>query len=259
MPKAGKARTPQAIPAEANAHGQRVVGLFGNIAGVYDLLNRVFSLGIDALWRKQLAEACRPAIQAALVDGAGSAAPVVILDLAAGTLEVTKSLATRYPAATIVAADFCLPMLRVGQKKRALRKATVLPVVGNALCLPLPDASIRAITVAFGLRNFRPREKALQEAFRVLQPGGMVCVLEFGSARDRILFGLYNWYLANVLPLVGRLASKDKEAYQYLADTILAFPSAGELCREFEAAGFAQVGFTRHTGGIVCIHSGRKV
>ena len=237
----------------ARAHGQRVVGLFGNIAGVYDLLNRVFSLGIDALWRKQLADACRPALQTASVEG-----PVTILDLAAGTLEVTKELAVRYPAATIVAADFCLPMLRVGQKKKALRKAKVLPVVGNALGLPLPDSSIRAITVAFGLRNFKPREEALQEAYRVLQPGGILCVLEFGSARDRILFGLYNWYLANVLPFAGRLVSKDKEAYQYLADTILAFPSAGELCREFEATGFAQVGFTRHTGGIVCIHSGRK-
>ena len=237
---------------EARAHGQKVAGLFGNIAGVYDLMNRIFSLGIDALWRKKLAEACRPA----LAMGAG---PKVVLDLAAGTLEVTRELVARYPGAAVLAVDFCAPMLRVGQRKKALQGALVYPVVGNALCLPLPESSVCAITVAFGLRNFRPRQEALKEAWRVLQPGGMLCVLEFGSARDRILFGLYNWYLANVLPLVGRLASKDREAYQYLADTIVAFPSAEELCREFEGAGFTQVGFSRYTGGIVCIHSGRKV
>ena len=257
MPDLGKASGTDVsgtdIPADASVHGQKVAGLFGNIAGVYDLLNRVFSLGIDALWRKKLAEACRPAMQ-----GASGAAPVVILDLAAGTLEVTKELVVRYPDATILATDFCLPMLKVGQNKKPLRGARVLPVVGNALSLPLADSSVRAITVAFGLRNFKPRGMALKEAFRVLQPGGMVCVLEFGSARDKILFGLYNWYLARVLPLVGRLASRDKEAYQYLADTIQAFPSADELCREFEDAGFVQVGFTRYTGGIVCIHCGRK-
>lgn len=236
----------------AAVHAQKVAGLFSGIAGVYDGLNRVFSLGIDALWRKALAEACRPAVLKFRGD-------TPLVDLAAGTLEVTKELVARYPGNPVLAVDFCLPMLQQGRYKKALQGAKVTPVVGSALALPLPDSSVGAITVAFGLRNFKPRSVALAEAYRVLKPGGLVSVLEFGSARDKILFGLYNWYLTTILPWVGRVVSKEEGAYQYLADTIVAFPSADELCTEFEAAGFQQVRYQRHTGGIVCIHCGTKV
>jgi len=254
MEKNSRGQGPEEPCAEPSAiapdtgHARRVQGLFTSIAGIYDIMNRIFSLGFDALWRKSLADAVLPAT---------AHADAVILDLAAGTLEVTVELVRRHPESRILAADFCPTMLSAGRKKIALYPNISL-LAGDACALPLPDSSIDAITVAFGLRNFKPRSLALAEAARVLKPGGMLAVLEFGSARDRILFGVYNWYLARVMPLIGRLVSKDKGAYQYLAETIAAFPSAEELAEEFAAAGFSDSVFSRYTAGIVCIHTGRK-
>lgn len=224
--------------------------LFSRIAGVYDLFNRVLSFGFDALWRKRLAGAVLPFPP----KGTGR-----VLDMAAGTLEVSVELARRYPERSVLALDFCRPMLLRGVPKIAgLRNRNVFPLVGDGRRLPLPDQSVDAVTIAFGLRNIRPREEAYAEALRVLTPGGRFCVLEFGSAEDRILFGLYNFYLAYVLPLAGRLLSREQGAYQYLADTIAAYPSALSLAQEMRTAGFARVDFQKYTAGIVCLHVGIK-
>ena len=236
-------------PAEGQ-HAKRVTQLFSHIANVYDIMNRVFSLGLDAYWRKKLARSVAPL----------SCYPKpVVLDLAAGTLEVTVELAKRYPFAKYLCMDFCLPMLRKGAPK-----LTQFPLVAHQLAvadgrlLPLPTASVEVITLAFGLRNMQPRKAALQEAFRVLKPGGKLCILEFGSARDKIMLGIYNVYLAYILPFVGRLVSQNKEAYQHLADSISLFPSAKELAKEMTDAGFVFVEYERLTFGIVCLHVGRK-
>lgn len=236
------------IPPKADA--KAVQGLFARIAGVYDLLNHVLSFGLDILWRKRLVDAVLP------FPPKGSAR---ILDLAAGTLDVSVELAKRHPRRTVLATDFCLPMLQKGLPKLKDSKfGRVYPLVGDGKALPLPDESVDAITMAFGLRNIRPRAEAYAEALRVLVPGGRLCVLEFGSAHDRIWFGLYNFYLAYVLPLVGRLVSKDKGAYRYLAETVAAYPAAAELAREMREAGFVSVSYRRYTGGIVWLHTGEK-
>lgn len=246
------------LPEDVKARDSRnVQGIFTRIAGVYDLLNRVFSFGFDALWRKRLAEAVRP------FPPRGSAR---ILDLAAGTMEVSLMLARRYPHRNVLALDFCRPMLLKGLPKiqktpafgRARKRGRILPLVGDGRRLPLPDNSMDAVTVAFGLRNIRPREEAYAEVLRVLVPGGKFCVLEFGSVRDRILFGLYNAYLAHILPFIGKLVSRDKGAYQYLADTIAAYPAASELAGEMRRAGFVEVRYRFFTAGIVCLHIGEK-
>lgn len=232
---------------DKRCHARRVTGLFSHIAGMYDAYNRVFSLGFDSLWRKRLVECVGPVAQQ---EGA------VILDLAAGTLEVTKKLTCCYPSARIIAADFCASMLVQGvDKVKDQQGQTVLPLVADALAIPLPSGSVDGVTVAFGVRNFRPREQALKECSRVLRPGGRLCILEFGSAQDKILFGVYNWYLRHVLPFFGRLFSKDADAYQYLADSIVAFPSADTLAEECRQAGFAKVRHQKYTAGIVRIHS----
>lgn len=237
-------------PSSGGSDARSVQNIFSRIAGVYDLLNRVLSFGLDALWRKQLINAVAP------FPPKGKAR---ILDLAAGTLEVSVGLARKYPYRSILAVDFCRPMLERGVAKLAGPcKRRVYPLVGDGRHLPLPDCSVDAVTIAFGLRNIRPREEAYAEALRVLVPGGRLCVLEFGSARDRIWFGLYNLYLAYFLPLAGRLLSRDKGAYQYLADTVAAYPSAAELAGEMRAAGFGSVTYRRFTGGIVWLHTGEK-
>lgn len=231
---------------DKRCHARKVTGLFSHIAGMYDAYNRVFSLGFDALWRNRLVELVEPV---ATREGA------VLLDLAAGTLEVTKKLSKKYPHARILAADFCPSMVEAGMGKvEEERGRTVLPLVADALALPLADASVDGLTVAFGVRNFKPRETALEECCRVLKPGGRLCILEFGSAQDKILFGLYNWYLRYVLPFFGKLLSKDEDAYQYLADSIVAFPSADSLAEECRKAGFAKVRHQKYTAGIVRIH-----
>jgi demethylmenaquinone methyltransferase/2-methoxy-6-polyprenyl-1,4-benzoquinol methylase len=233
-----------------SADAPAVRGIFSRIAGVYDLLNTLFSFGLDALWRKRLVDAVTP------FPPKGKA---VLLDLAAGTLEVSLGLARRFPHRRVLAVDFCRPMLQKGLPKlQKLRSANVFPLVGDGRSLPLPDNSVDAVTIAFGLRNIRPREAAYAEALRVLAPGGRLCVLEFGSAHDRILFGLYNIYLAYVLPLLGRLVSRDKGAYRYLAETVRAYPAAAVLADEMRRAGFVSVSYRRFTGGIVWLHVGSK-
>ncbi len=237
-------------PISPNADATSVQGLFARIAGVYDLLNRVLSFGFDALWRKRLVESVLPLPPDCTFK---------MLDLAAGTLEVSLGLARRLPRQSVLAMDFCAPMLQKGLSKlRDPRYARVYPLVGDGRRLPLPDNCVDVITIAFGLRNIRPREALYAEALRVLVPGGRLCVLEFGSAQDRILFGLYNLYLAYVLPFVGRLFSRDKGAYRYLADTVAAYPSAAALADEMRGAGFLRARYTRHTGGIVWLHTGEK-
>jgi len=232
------------------ADGRVVQSLFSQIAGVYDGLNRALSFGLDAYWRRRLAEAVLPFPN----KGTGR-----ILDLAAGTLEVSVALAKRYPDKSILALDFCRPMLAKGLPK--LKKSpnrNVYPLAADGRSLPLADDAVDAITIAFGLRNIRPREAVYAEALRILVPGGRFCVLEFGSAEDRILFGLYNFYLAHMLPLAGRLISRNKGAYRYLADTVAAYPAAATLAGEMCRAGFVNVRYDRHTAGIVWLHTGEK-
>ncbi len=233
----------------AKGHARQVQKLFSRIAGVYDLLNHVLSLGLDILWRKRLTKAIGPFP----AQGTG-----VLLDLAAGTMDVSVELGERWPHRTILAVDFCPPMLRKGRPKLKKSKARIYPLAGDGRSLPLRDNSVDAVTIAFGLRNIRPRREAYAEMLRVLTPGGRLCVLEFGSAHDRILFGLYNWYLMKVLPCIGSLISRDKGAYRYLAETVQTFPSADALAAEMEEAGFARVRHTAYTAGIVCLHIGQK-
>ena len=167
-----------------SAHDAAVAGMFGRIAGMYDAGNRILSCGIDIYWRRVLADTVRlgPTRR--------------VLDLAAGTLDVALAVRRRWPEATVPALDFCPPMLRRGLPKLARRaERLIFPVAADAKRLPLPDASVDCVTMAFGIRNITPRSEAFSEMLRVLVPGGRACILEFGSGRERIWGGLYNWYL----------------------------------------------------------------
>ncbi len=247
--------SPVKHPEQADGNG--VNSLFSRIAPVYDCFNRVFSFGLDALWRKRLA--------ASVLDGHADTVErteepdglgPVILDLAAGTLEASLAIKRKNSRAVVLAVDFCRDMLERGLRKLAARNVSgILPVTGDAYFLPLPDASVDGITLAFGLRNMPDRGKVFSEAMRVLKPGARLCVLEFGSAKDRIMFGLYNAYLKFLLPAGGRLLSRDKTAYRHLSDSIQAFPPADALCAEMRLAGFKNVAYTRMTAGIVFLYT----
>ncbi len=232
-------------------HGRRVSGMFGRIAPWYDLLNHVLSLGQDIYWRNQLVRLVRQ-------PAGRESAPLVVLDLAAGTLDVALELRRQHPTARILAMDFSLPMLQRGRQKALRHKAGVETVLADGKHLPLPDASVDCITIAFGIRNILPREAAFAEALRVLRPGGRLCILEFGTGQSRIWRGIYNLYLERLLPLLGRLVSGDPAAYRYLAETIKRFPPAPALAQELLQAGFHGAFFRPLLSGIVYLHVGVK-
>ena len=226
-------------------HGRKVERLFSRITRWYDFLNHLLSFGVDIYWRYRLVR---------LIKGKES---LQVLDLAAGTLDVAREIHRQHPQALVTAADFCLPMLKRGTRK--LRPMTpVHPVCADGLSLPFRDESFDAVTIAFGIRNILPRSSAMAEILRVLSPGGTLCILEFGSAKKRILKGVYNLYLKVILPVVGRLVSNDKNAYRYLAESILAFPDEEALGQELLGSGFERVAYLPLTAGIVYLHVAQK-
>ncbi len=140
----------------------------------------------------------------------------------------------------------------------AYAQSRIAPVAGDGLRLPLRDGCVDAVTVSFGLRNMSPRKDAIAEAYRVLNPGGVFHILEFGSAQGQLWGGLYNLYLTKPLPYLGGLVTGDKEAYGYLARTVRDFPAASVLTAELVAAGFREVAADKLWGGIVYLHTGKK-
>lgn len=229
-------------------HGRKVSDMFGRIAGWYDFLNHFLSLGQDIYWRYRLVRAAKPA-----TDGC-------VLDLAAGTLDVSVELLRQYPGIHVAALDFSLPMLCEGKRKKLVkgRENSIFPVQADGRALPLADASMDAATIAFGIRNIMPRQEAWAEFLRVLKPGGRLCVLEFGTGSRRVWKGLYNFYLDKVLPGVGKIVSGDDGAYRYLADTIRAFPDERSLALEMSEAGFGRIYHVPMMSGIVYLHVAEK-
>lgn len=221
--------------------------MFGRIARPYDFLNHALSMGQDYRWRRILVNM--------LEEGPTGR----VLDLAAGTMDVSLEIRRKKPQFDVLALDLTLPMLTVGRDKTVARNVSnIWPVLADGCALPLPDSSVDAATIAFGIRNIKPRQEAYKEILRVLAPGGKLLILEFGAARRPIMKGLYNFYLSRVLPFIGGLLSGEKEAYTYLARTINEFPPADDLADEIEASGFRNVGYRALSFGIVNIHFGYK-
>lgn len=220
--------------------------MFASIAPWYDFLNHTLSLGLDFYWRKQLIQRLEP--------GSGER----ILDLAAGTLDVSLGLLRREPGCRVWAADISLPMLLFGRTKLRGKANSLQRLCADARQIPLLPESAHKVGIAFGIRNIQPRKQAYAQILQVLKPGGRLAILEFGSARAKIWKGLYNIYLQRVLPFVGRMVSRDSQAYSYLAQSILEFPSAPELARELQDAGFCGISHQPLTSGIVNIHLAHK-
>jgi demethylmenaquinone methyltransferase / 2-methoxy-6-polyprenyl-1,4-benzoquinol methylase len=220
---------------------ETVRAMFGGIARRYDLANHVLSCGCDFLWRKRAAQIV------------AAREPKKVLDLAAGTGDLTLALEKALPDSEIVAADFSEEMLTVAKIKGVQRV-----VIADALALPFSDRSFSCVTIAFGLRNIKDWSAALREMARVLNENGHLLVMEFSLPRKSILRAGYRFYLHRFVPIVGSLLTGQKSAYDYLGDSIEQFPGGEAMLRLIEANGFRNAIAEPLTGGIVTIYTATK-
>jgi len=233
---------------EAAAH---VREMFGRIAPRYDLLNHLLSLDIDKVWRRRVARQ----VSAILHNPAAR-----VLDLCCGTGDQALAFRREAPiGAEIVGSDFVPEMLVRARAKAASIGAGVTFVEADALALPFGEESFDLLSCAFGFRNLANYERGLLEIFRVLKPGGLAAILEFSEPPGKVFGGFYRFYFRNVLPRLGALISGNGAAYTYLPNSVSKFPSPEALKSLFERTGFAEVCFERWTGGIVTLHTARKL
>lgn len=216
--------------------------MFDGIAGTYDLLNHVLSLGIDILWRKQAIALLRPEPDWR------------ILDIATGTGDLGFETARRSEKISVVGVDLSVPMLRRGIAKNASRSNAMAFLCGDGECLPFSDAVFDGLTIGFGIRNVALLDVALGEMCRVLKPGGRAAVLEFSRPRTPVFRGVYTFYFKHILPRIGRFISRDPSAYHYLYESVMRFPEGADFCRRLTDAGFADVVEYRLSFGIATVY-----
>ena len=233
------------------ADKQRLVGeVFSSVAGKYDLMNDLMSLGVHRVWKRYF-------VGTAQVKQGDR-----VLDLAGGTGDIAALLRERVGAdGEVVLGDINGAMLRVGRDRMTDRGHVrgFEYVQCNAEALPFPDASFDLVTIAFGLRNVTDKDAALREMLRVLRVGGQARVLEFSEVKAEWFRPLYDFHSFQVLPRLGKLFAQDADSYQYLAESIRRHPPQDELKAMMERAGFARVSYRNLNAGIVAIHTGYKV
>jgi demethylmenaquinone methyltransferase / 2-methoxy-6-polyprenyl-1,4-benzoquinol methylase len=234
--------TPRGISSEQEAAAW-VREMFGRVAPRYDLLNHLLSFNIDRHWRGRTVRKLRP-----ILDREDA----TVLALCCGTGDLM--LALRASArARVLGSDFCHPMLTAAKQKAGSGSPFF---EADALKLPARDASLDAITVAFGFRNLANYEAGLRELKRVLKPGGVAAILEFSQPPNPIFNAVYGFYSRNVLPRIGGLISGASDAYRYLPESVRKFPDADGLAAKMTEAGYHDVSFERMTFGIVALHTG---
>jgi len=231
----------------ATSKKEQVSEMFDTISQNYDNLNRVISFGIDVKWRKKI------------LKMVAEKNPKQILDIATGTGDLAILMADT-KADKIIGLDISAGMLEVGKQKIAHKNLSnkIEMILGDSENIPFEDNSFDAITVAFGVRNFEHLEKGLSEILRVLKPNGIFVILET-SVPEKFPFKQgYRIYTKNIMPLIGKLFSKDKVAYQYLADSASIFPYGERLNNILLKIGFINVKHTPQTFGVATIYSASK-
>lgn len=217
--------------------------MFDRVAAKYDRTNDVLSLGNSLLWRVATTRAVNPQ--------PGER----ILDIAAGTGTSSASLAKS--GADIVAADFSPGMIEVGRQRQA-HVPNLSFTQADAMALPFGDDEFDAVTISFGLRNVKDPQQALREFLRVTKPGGRLVVCEFSRPTSRAFQAIYNTYQRTLFPPLARLAGSDKAAYDYLVDSIAAWPAQSALADQIRDAGWSSVAWRNLSMGIVALHRGVK-
>jgi demethylmenaquinone methyltransferase/2-methoxy-6-polyprenyl-1,4-benzoquinol methylase len=230
-----------------------VDGVFHSVARRYDLMNDLMSGGLHRAWKDVLVTTVNPP---------RSEREFALLDLAGGTGDIAFRVAEAGgPGTRVTVCDINDEMLAVG-RERALERGhdqTVSFEQGNAEKLPYPDRSFDCVTIAFGIRNVPRIERALAEAYRVLRIGGRFLCLEFSSVDVPGIDKLYELYSFQLIPRIGEAVTGDREAYQYLVESIRKFPKPPAFAKMIEAAGFRRASFTPMSAGVVALHSGWRL
>ncbi len=226
---------------------EQVAQMFNNISGNYDDLNRVISFGIDIKWRKRVVQIVK------------ETAPKKVLDIATGTGDLAINIAKNTDA-KVIGLDISEGMLEIGKLKinKLNLEENIEMVVGDSENIPYEDNTFDAITVAFGVRNFETLEKGLKEIYRVLKPGGVFVVLETSVPTKTPYKQFYNFHSKKILPLVGKLFSKEQSAYEYLSESAINFPFGETFNNILTKIGFIGVNHKPQTFGVATIYTASK-
>ena len=232
---------------DSRSKGEQVQQMFDNIAPAYDFMNRAMTFGLDRAWLK------------ALLREAAKGEPVDVLDLATGTGDVALALRRRLPGANICGLDLSEGMLEIARRKNERANAGITFIQGDCLATGLPDSSADLITIAYGVRNFQDLQAGYREMARVLRPGGKLCVLELAQPANRVLKAGYRAYTSTLIPLAGRLMSKDSRAYSYLPESVAAVPQRAAMTALMEQAGLAEARFKALIPGVCVLYTATKL
>ena len=227
----------------------RVQGVFGSVASRYDIMNDVMSGGIHRLWKD------------AMMDWLAPRSGQKLLDVAGGTGDIAYRFLKRAGQGHATVLDLTEEMLVEG-RKRAEANQMIDQLdwsVGDAMALPFPDNSFDVYTISFGIRNVTRPQDALNEAFRVLRPGGRLMVLEFSQIPNPAMQWAYDRYSFNLIPLMGQLIANDRDSYQYLVESIRKFPDQDMFLNMVRSVGFENAKYRNLTAGVACLHSGWKI
>jgi demethylmenaquinone methyltransferase/2-methoxy-6-polyprenyl-1,4-benzoquinol methylase len=227
----------------------RVQGVFTSVASKYDVMNDVMSVGIHRVWKD------------AMMDWLAPRPGQLLLDVAGGTGDISFRFLKRAGSGHATVLDLTESMLVEGRKRAeaAQMGASLDWVVGDAMKLPFADNSFDVYTISFGIRNVTRPQDALNEAYRVLRPGGRLMVLEFSHIPNRMMQKAYDLYSFNVIPRMGQIIANDHDSYQYLVESIRRFPDQETFLNMVRDAGFANAKYRNLTMGVACLHSGWKV
>jgi demethylmenaquinone methyltransferase / 2-methoxy-6-polyprenyl-1,4-benzoquinol methylase len=233
---------------DEQATASAVRTMFAAVAPRYDLLNHLLSVGFDIWWRRATVRALEPVL---------SYPSSVVADLCCGTGDLALAL-SRASAGKVLGTDFCHPMLQRAREKSVHLTRSTIFLEADTLRLPLRDASLDALTIAFGFRNLSNYRRGVQEMRRVLRPGGTVAILEFSHVTWPVFGPLFRAYFRRVLPRLGAWISGVEGPYRYLPDSVLRFPDQEALADLLREEGFKGVRYRNFTGGVAALHLGEK-
>lgn len=227
----------------------RVQGVFSSVASKYDIMNDVMSVGIHRIWKE------------AMMDWLAPRAGQKLLDVAGGTGDISFKFLGRAGSGHATVCDITESMLIAGKTRAeaATMSDSLDWVVGDAMALPFADNTFNVYTISFGIRNVTRPQEALNEAFRVLRPGGRLMVLEFSQLPSPMMQAAYDAYSFNVIPRMGQLIANDRDSYQYLVESIRKFPDQETFLEMVKIAGFENAKYRNLSLGIAALHSGWKL